>query len=93
MMEALVGEQVGFTQRLLNVSPSFLILSKLGVFGLILPSEKPEVASFHMSSAMIKRIFGLSEVLILGWSSSLLQLTNKAINRHSEKYLIRLKLI
>ena len=44
-MEALVGVQVGFVQKLLKEIPLFLIASMFGVFGFILPSEKPLIAS------------------------------------------------
>ena len=45
-------------QKLLKEIPLFLIASMFGVFGFILPSEKPLIASLPKSSAMMKRIFG-----------------------------------
>ncbi|CAI8293058.1 MAG: Uncharacterised protein [Flavobacteriaceae bacterium] len=41
--------------------PSFLILLILGVFGLMIPSENPTVASLPISSAIINKIFGLEK--------------------------------
>ena len=62
MMEALVGVHVGFVQKLLKEIPLFLMASMLGVFGFILPSVKPFMASLPKSSAIIKRILGVSEL-------------------------------
>jgi hypothetical protein len=50
--------QSGDAQKLVKVSPLVLIASKLGVFGLILPSVYPLMASLPKSSAIINKILG-----------------------------------
>jgi hypothetical protein len=57
-MEALVGEQVGLTQKLVKLSPLVLSASIFGVLGFMPPPVNPLMASFPKSSAMINRTFG-----------------------------------
>ena len=58
IMEERVGVQVGYTHMFVNEIPPFLMVLIFGVFGLMLPSEKPLMASFPRSSAIISRMFG-----------------------------------
>jgi len=63
IIDALVGVQVGLTQKLLKVNPLLRSVSIFGVLGFTLPSIYPLIASFPKSSAIMSNILG---VLMLG---------------------------
>ena len=72
-MEALVGEHVGYVQKLVKFTPDFLMASKCGVWGFIVPSAYPFNASFPISSAIINNMLGSLSVVFLFWLISQLK--------------------
>ena len=87
-----VGVHVGFDHKFVNRTPEFIIFSKLGMLGFIVPKSKPGVASKPISSAIINKIFGSFEVVVgvsVGVFETIVSSLPQAIHRNE----IRIKVI